>query len=160
MLNNSSYTQGFRNTAEGGGIKKTQPKQPWGIMEPLYSEEHLQNRAIYARTLSGTGTATGSNHFLWRIGPRRSNPRCIFIRRKYSFNDSVQPSWTARCRWINCLKSMQETVFLSTLLQAQQTHKKKTRTPAVIFIHTVSNRKKARKRDGLRNAKAMNDTHR
>lgn len=45
MLNNSSYTQGFRNTAEGGK-KKKQPKQPWGIMEPLYSEEHLQNRAI------------------------------------------------------------------------------------------------------------------
>ena len=39
-------------------------------MKALHSEEHLQNTLIYAHTLSGKGTATGSwpNHFKWKIG--------------------------------------------------------------------------------------------
>ena len=65
MLNNSSHTQGFR---------KTTAQTTTGIMEPLYSEEHLQN--IYAHTLSGKGTATGSrpNHFMWNIKFQWTNP--------------------------------------------------------------------------------------
>lgn len=138
-------------TQQGGG-------QPWGIMEPLYSEEHLQNRAIYARTLSGTGTAAESNHLMWRIGQRWPNPWRTFIRRKYSFNDSVQPSWAARCRWINCLKSRRETSFLSSPLQAQQTQKKED-TGRHNHTHGFKE-EKARRGDRLRKAKAMNDTRR
>ena len=142
---------GGRGRGGGGG-------QPWGIMEPLYSEEHLQNRAIYARTLSGTGTAAESNHLMWRIGQRWPNPWRTFIRRKYSFNDSVQPSWAARCRWINCLKSRRETSFLSSPLQAQQTQKKED-TGRHNHTHGFKE-EKARRGDRLRKAKAMNDTRR
>lgn len=83
-----------------------------GIMEPLPNKEHLQTRSIYEHTLSGIGTATGSwsNHFIWKIRFQWTNPRCIFIRQKYSFNETVQESWTARCEWIHCLKALLHTV--------------------------------------------------
>lgn len=49
-------------------------------------------------SLGNLVTGSRSKHFMWKIKFQGTNLWCIFIRKKCSFNESVQQSWTVSAR--------------------------------------------------------------